>query len=429
MKSSAVKFIDTALRKTNRIKCFGNSMAPILLHEDVVYYRKILFSHININDIVIAKDKSNYITHRVIFKGKNYIITKGDNNFKIDPLIYSKNIIGRVYQVKRNDQFIHPDTMYLLQSTQYFEAINDCISELNKHNIPYVLLKGLILHLYYSKTHPRRQYTDFDILVKLNDYQVIDQILTRLGYTIKDDSISSLQKRMLDKSIEVTYVRKRASFFPIAIDVHFEPVFMMTQIGTLDALYEQKNIDELGDLFLNNQQVVTLHNSPYQILSPVHLVVYLALHFFHHNYRGIHRLDLLNAVIKNISRHKKRAVWKEAADLILKYQLENYAYGSYVILQKYFKTPIPKTFLKEIAPSKKIIRYINQHFKKNDVFETEPRSAEGTQLFQNLFYLSPKPLMTRLLVFLKPIVIYMIVWAIYSKMRRRFLIFYRRYRS
>ena len=429
MKSSAVKFIDTALRKTNRIKCFGNSMAPILLHEDVVYYRKILFSHININDIVIAKDKSNYITHRVIFKGKNYIITKGDNNFKIDPLIYSKNIIGRVYQVKRNDQFIHPDTMYLLQSTQYFEAINDCISELNKHNIPYVLLKGLILHLYYSKTHPRRQYTDFDILVKLNDYQVIDQILTHLGYTIKDDSISSLQKRMLDKSIEVTYVKKSASFFPIAIDVHFEPVFMMTQIGTLDALYEQKNIDELGDLFLNNQQVVTLHNSPYQILSPVHLVVYLALHFFHHNYRGIHRLDLLNAVIKNISRHKKRAVWKEAADLILKYQLENYAYGSYVILQKYFKTPIPKTFLKEIAPSKKIIRYINQHFKKNDVFETEPRSAEGTQLFQNLFYLSPKPLMTRLLVFLKPIVIYMIVWAIYSKMRRRFLIFYRRYRS
>ena len=420
MKSSVSNLLDTAIRKSDHIKCFGHSMFPVLHHEDVVYFKKINFADIQVNDIVIAKINRTYITHRVIYKGKNHLITKGDNNPSVDPITKSKNIVGRVYQIKRKRKLLHPDTIYLSQSTQYFDAITKCIHQLNHQNIPYVLLKGLILHLYYTNAHPRRRYLDYDILVDYKDHKKIDHILTQLGYVKKDDSMSSFQRRLLDKPIEVTYV-KESSTFPIAVDIHFEPVFMMTQIGRLDELYDQKKIAALGELFLKNRRIVKVHNFSYHILSTAHLVAYLALHFFHHNFRGTHRLELLDAVIRKIPLKKHPEEWSEVSSLIQDFHLDGFVYGSFVTLRQYFHTPFPKSFLQNLHIPPCQIQYAQHYLKQNTVFEIKSRAQEGKQLFTNLFYLSPKPWVTKIWVFTKPIVVYMIILSAYSKISLSFL--------
>ncbi|MGB9707692.1 MAG: signal peptidase I, partial [Microgenomates group bacterium] len=98
------------------LKSQGQSMFPLLQENDIVFFKKIPFSKIKINDIIVFKKNSQLITHRVIYKNKKYLITKGDNNPKSDGKIFSKQIIGKVYQIKRNGQIIKPETLYLIQS-------------------------------------------------------------------------------------------------------------------------------------------------------------------------------------------------------------------------------------------------------------------------------------------------------------------------
>ena len=102
---------------------------------------------------------------------------------------------------------------------------------------------------------------------------------------------------MKDKESELAYY-KIINGFMVTFDLHLEVVFMMTQLGRLEALYPQHLIDELTSEFLKGKRKIIIHGSRFSILSSIHLVLYLALHFFHHNYRGAFRLDFLDKVIR-----------------------------------------------------------------------------------------------------------------------------------
>lgn len=49
-----------------------------------------------VGDIVTYKKKDNYITHRIVYKKGNTIITKGDKNNLNDEPINKKNIVGKL---------------------------------------------------------------------------------------------------------------------------------------------------------------------------------------------------------------------------------------------------------------------------------------------------------------------------------------------
>lgn len=82
-----------------QLKVHGNSMFPILKDGDIVTLRKNDEYHRG--DIVsyffITDNRIKIIVHRIIFKRKDYVLTKGDNNNFIDPLRVSYNqLIGIV---------------------------------------------------------------------------------------------------------------------------------------------------------------------------------------------------------------------------------------------------------------------------------------------------------------------------------------------
>ena len=110
--------------KSFSFKSEGSSMLPLLQTGNIIYFKKIAFNNLSINDIVLFKKRGRVLTHRVTYKAHNHLITKGDNNLNADGKIFPRQIIGKVYQVKRtsdvlkrNGQVFSPESLYLLQLT------------------------------------------------------------------------------------------------------------------------------------------------------------------------------------------------------------------------------------------------------------------------------------------------------------------------
>lgn len=99
--------------KSLKIKTFGNSMYPFLYDGDIVDFKRNKFSRVKVNDIITVRKNRELFTHRVIYISHNsrshYLITKGDTNFTTDGKIHPKQILGKLYQIKRNGKIINPE--------------------------------------------------------------------------------------------------------------------------------------------------------------------------------------------------------------------------------------------------------------------------------------------------------------------------------
>ena len=387
-------------RKTFSLQADGESMLPLLHPKDQVFYEKVSFAKIKTNDLILVFKKNLSFTHRVIYRTDKYLITKGDNNLESDGKIYPRQIIGKITSVKRKSKIIDPEMLYLIQSSLYFKEIVKIISAFEKNKVNYVFLKGLPVHLYFEKTHPRRIYQDADVLIDKPDYKTATKILTKFGYKSTDSSLSPTLKKLKDKTVEISFY-KLVNGFPVVFDIHLEPAFMMTQIGSLDPLYPQKLINQLTQDMLKNKIEIKVNNEKFSILNSEFLIIYLALHFFHHNYTGAFRLELLDRVIRKLKIDSVSI--NRLIDIISKYRLKNYIYPVFYLLKKYYKTPH--------LPSNS-----NAHYRPS-IFNDQTRLQAGINRFKNLFFLSPRPLIIKLLVFFNPQVIYLVLFTLNSKLK------------
>lgn len=375
-------------------------MSPLLLDEDVVYLKKIKFSSIKVNDIVTFRKNRVFQTHRVIYKAGKYLVTKGDNNLKADGKVFPKQIVGKVYKVKRAGKTFNPEDIYLFQSTLYFQEIVKIKRLFEEQKIDFVFLKGLPLHLYLENSYPRRIYADSDVLIDKKQFKKAKRILEKEGYKQNDTSLSKTQEKLKDKITEVSFYKNYNGII-VTFDVHAEPVFMMVQLGRLDALYPQRLIDRLTESFLQNKHGVKIQNEFFPILSPTHLSLYLALHFFHDNYRGAYKLELFSKVMSKYIKHASYLAL--LAEEIRDYKLENYLYPSFYLLKKYYLTALPSKFLNSIKPIEKTIK---KQLGTN-IFDLQTRFEAGRERFLNLFFYSPNSFLKRLTIVFNVQVIYM----------------------
>ncbi|WFO76330.1 signal peptidase I [Desulfurococcaceae archaeon MEX13E-LK6-19] len=88
----------------------GKSMFPLLREGDIVFIKKVSPEDIHVGDVIVYEYRGKYIIHRVIKvihqNGKTYYVTKGDNNFVIDPYYepgvpYDK-VKGKVVEIGDN---------------------------------------------------------------------------------------------------------------------------------------------------------------------------------------------------------------------------------------------------------------------------------------------------------------------------------------
>lgn len=429
MKKILEKIIKKQLKKQPfPLISVGESMIPLLYPQDKVYLQSVVFSAIKVNDIVAFKKNGQLICHRVIYKGKNYLIAKGDNGFQIDGKIKPKNILGKIEEVKRGGKIFNLNFLYLIQSTHYFEEIVKIKKKLEEAKVNFVFLKGLPLHLYYQGSHPRRFYADCDVLVEKKDFEKAQKILFSFGYQKVDTGLSSTHKKLNTEKVENVYSKKIKDWW-VSFDLHLEVVFMMTQFGGLEALYQQTFIDRLTEKFLNNKKQIIINREKFFILNSKFLIFYLALHFFHHNFQGAFRLEFLAAVIKKEGRKKK--IWQEIGAAINDCNLNNFVYPAFVLAKKYYQLHIPKRFLREIAPKNnltfKLLRLADKigvftyypliKPRKINIFKEAPRIKAGVWRFLNLFFLSPSPFFKKILVVFNRGVWYSLFFLVKNKIK------------
>lgn len=399
------------------LKAQGNSMFPLLLSDDIIFYKKTGFKEIKTNDLVLISKNKEYFTHRVIYKNGDYFVTKGDNNLKADGRIFPSQLVGQVIKIKRNNQIRYPENQYLIQSTLYFQEIIKITEALKKASIDFIFLKGLPLHLYFEKSHPKRIYADCDLLIDKTEVRNIDQILITLGYKKIDTSFNRLQKILKGKEIESSYYKIINGYY-ILFDIHLEVTFLMTQLGRLGCLYPQELIDQLTLVFLRENHSIAVKKNRFLILTNDNLIVYLALHLFHHNFNGAFRLELLDRVIRKTPHLTN--TFKNVNKTVKKFKLENFVFPSFLLLKKYYHTPIPKNFITSIKP---VDFWVNKHINKlvqSNIFDDETRVEAGIARFKNLFYLSPQPFWKKVFVFLNIEVFYMIMLIFMKKTVRLF---------
>ncbi len=409
-----LRVIEELIKSSNSfsLKAEGNSMVPLLLPGDLVRYKKKTFSQINVNDICLVKLTNIFATHRVIYKTGSYLITKGDNNLTSDSKIYPKNLLAKAYSIKRKKQEILIDSIYLLKSSVYFKEIVKIHKAFKQAKLNYLFLKGLPLYLYYTNSHPRRLYADCDVLVSKTQQTTAEAILYSNGYRKVNASINKVQEKLKNKEVEFTYY-KQVGGIGVTFDLHVEVVFMMTQIGKLESLYKEKDVLALTNLFLEKSRLVAVEGEKLPFLSPGHLILYLCLHLFHHNFKGAFRYQFIFEVAK---KHNKSIVEKEIASLCNRFRLQGFVFPAVYFLNKYFNNSLFKRLQERLGANERTKKITAESLEKIDVFSEDNRLSGGIARFKLLFLLSPEKLLKKLMVFVTPSVLFAIFWSLHKKL-------------
>jgi len=377
-------------------------MFPLLQDGDTIEYIQLPFHKIKLNDIVLVYSKDILVTHRVIYKTKKTCITRGDNNAVADPTIQKGKVLAKMARFRRKGMWYDIQDAYLMQSSLYLNEIQRLELALQLKQIPHVFLKGVLVSLRYEHTIPKRIYADCDILIQRIHYQKMAHVMKALGYTLVEKTLLSKKKENQEKNPEVSYA-KTVNGILIVFDVHFEPVFLMTQLSGMNLLYPKSKLIELGELLINRAEQKKLYGFNYSLCSISDQILYLALHIFHHNFTDSIRYQLLDAVAR---KNMLKETWEELEATIRNFHLEGYTYGVFLLLKKYFKTPIPPSFLQTIRPDSLKFQVTSYKINHTDIFSQDSRMKAGIERFILIFFLSPEPLWKKSFLFIHPEVLY-----------------------
>lgn len=385
-------------------------MLPLLRPNDQLFFKAITFKQSKIDDLVLFKQKQAFVVHRVIYKGKDFLISKGDNNLRSDGKVLPAQVIARVIKIKRADEVFGIDDLYLIQSTLYYQEIIKIKRQLEDSGINYVILKGLPLHLYYDKTHPRRLYADCDILIHSPQLSRAEAVLTKYGYRRVRKELSPFLARLRKHEPELVFLKVVKSFH-ITIDLHQEVVFMMTEFGSLNGLFSSSLLKQLTGNMLKTKCLVRVSNQSFFILAPKQLVIYLTLHLFHHNCRGAFRYAFLDKIIRHYSFSVQE--WQAIGIYAKRYMLESFIAPVFAVLRKHYNTPIPDFFVYQLSNIN-----TNKLFRNElQIFDDETRIEAGVTRFKNILLLSPQPWYKRVFALFKPVVFFSGLWIFGHKVK------------
>ena len=81
-------------------------MAPLIKTGDMILVESVPVQEIACGEIVIFKNDSDLLTHRLVCKEGDLFITKGDANFFPDGYLSNQEVIGRVTAIERKARII-----------------------------------------------------------------------------------------------------------------------------------------------------------------------------------------------------------------------------------------------------------------------------------------------------------------------------------
>ncbi|MCX6731044.1 MAG: nucleotidyltransferase family protein [Candidatus Roizmanbacteria bacterium] len=392
-------------------KAQGKSMYPLLQDGDIVKYIQMPFRNIHLNQIILTYQNNELITHRVVYKTKNICITRGDNNFIADMPIKKKGILAKVVCFKRDKIWYGLEDLYYIQSKVYLKEIKKFEAIFQSCNIPHVFLKGVLISLRYERTIPKRLYGDCDVLIQRSDYKKIIKAFSKLGYSLihkPSSSFTSLKEP--SERAEISF-SKIVNNLPIIFDVHFEAVFLITQLKGMDFIFPKEQLMKFSSGILERREEVHINDIDYPLCSVPDQILYLALHIFNHNFSDSLRYDFLSTVIK---RKATKKTFQKLTRIILEFKLEGYVYPVFILINKYYNKIIPSAFISSIKPSP-LKRWVAKNIvEKVDIFSHD---AQDLKKVYYLFFLSSEPIWKKFFLFIHPETIHAVLWVARKRSR------------
>jgi signal peptidase len=95
-----------------RLEVISGSMIPFLKPGDKVVVQQARPAAFRIGDLVVARRKGEFITHRLVRIGKDEWYTKGDRCRYLDPPLLEDTIVGKVIEIDRLGRNINLQTNY-----------------------------------------------------------------------------------------------------------------------------------------------------------------------------------------------------------------------------------------------------------------------------------------------------------------------------
>jgi signal peptidase I len=365
-----------------KIPQVGLSMAPLILPTDKVFVEKV--KNPKLNDVVVFKKGGQLIAHRIIYIKGGKIVTKGDHNKKSDGVVRASSLLGKVEKIKREGETITLRSIYLTQSSHYLRELDLVNRQFHKKKLKYILLKGLPIHLFYEGGPPQRLYLDADILVARKDFAKTKISLEGLGFK---DIKPELLGRPVRNFNQISFI-KQTEPFPVVIDVHLEPAIAFTKATSLNKLLPR--VASYTKHLFKSCQYIKVGSSPYPMLNREDQLLYLLLHFFHHNFQGTYRMELIRRVAS------KNLDYTYLVNTAEKYGFEHYIYPAVLITNKYFHGRIlPEDFNVSFL-AKNIARFVSR---RNTPFDEDPKAIAGAKRFILVFVLSKASLFKKFEVF------------------------------
>lgn len=399
----------------------GTSMLPIIYPNDGIYFKSVSFSQLKINDLIVFKENNSLIVHRTIYKRPTCLISKGDNSPIADKKIKPSQILGRVYQIKRNGKIINPENIYLIQSTLYFQELVKIIRTFEKENINYVFLKGLPLHLYYDGSLPGRLYADCDILIDVSQYWTVNKFLKKLGFIAEKKIKSSLLFIYIGSEDKEINYYKKINGIRVILEIHNQITFSTHKVPNPFVDFEN-NIKLYSRNLLKQKRIVKVNGVEMPFIDSNNLVLYLFLHFYTHLYNGPFRLSLISQIIK-----KDKINWFKILQEADKLKVINFIIPSLFLLKKYFQIGSPYYLSRSLYKKNfnysigfyKFLRLENNFFSYNYSFSK-------TRLMRALLILLfiDEGVFKKILVIFKPNLILHSIYFVFSVFRAKLSSFF-----
>ena len=304
-------------------------MFPLFLPGDKVLLEKSkVFAY---GDIVAYLEGTRLTAHRIVYVSpdRKHFVTKGDNNIKVDARITKEDILGTVTGLKRGINTIKLKHLYYAQSSFYLTQLVIVDNIFGKAKIKYIILRGIVPHLFWAKEPPNRLLADCDIYVKPVDFDKAVKALLSGGFV-------KLPSALLGKGVrgatEVT-LQKNTLPYPVRVDLHRGLGIPFTKLTHLNSLFP-KIKDFEANLF---QETIKAKAGTrrFPILKKETLLIYLLLHWYRHNFEGTHRMELGKILIDS------GVDWKKVEASAKKYGFGNVISLGLALSKKYFGADIP----------------------------------------------------------------------------------------
>ena len=139
---------------TLKCRVASNSMAPALIVGDRVLLKKLTIDRLRVGDIIAYRRQNQVVVHRLLYKGNNWLLTKGDCHLSPDPPVLNSDYIGCVHgtgrsirhALRRLQQVVHLGHAFTSSSAPRFDWSQKWLTSCCFAGIPVQIMLPISLH-------------------------------------------------------------------------------------------------------------------------------------------------------------------------------------------------------------------------------------------------------------------------------------------